>query len=140
MVCASPTYLAAKGRPQTPDQIGDHDCVAINSINSPNAWKFRKGKRDHLVPIRSRLCVNTSEAAVIAAISGAGLTRVMSYKMAAAKREETLQLVLEDFEPEPLPVHIVYSPRKPAPMKLRAFLDWMTPRLKARLAFGDDGR
>ena len=140
VVCASPTYLAAKGRPQTPDQIGDHDCVAINSINSPNAWKFRKGKRDHLVPIRSRLCVNTSEAAVIAAISGAGLTRVMSYKMAAAKREETLQLVLEDFEPEPLPVHIVYSPRKPAPMKLRAFLDWMTPRLKARLAFGDDGR
>jgi DNA-binding transcriptional LysR family regulator len=140
VVCASPTYLAAKGRPQTPDQIGDHDCVAINSIDSPNAWKFRKGKRDHLVPIRSRLCVNTSEAAVIAAISGAGLTRVMSYKMAAAKREETLQLVLEDFEPEPLPVHIVYSPRKPAPMKLRAFLDWMTPRLKARLAFGDDGR
>jgi DNA-binding transcriptional LysR family regulator len=140
VVCASPTYLAAKGRPQTPDQIGDHDCVAINSIDSPNAWKFRKGKRDHLVPIRSRLCVNTSEAAVIAAISGAGLTRVMSYKMAAAKREETLQLVLEDFEPEPLPVHIVYSPRKPAPMKLRAFLDWMTPRLNARLAFGDDGR
>ena len=82
--------------------------------------------------------MNTSEAAVIAAISGAGLTRVMSYKMDAAKRAGTLQLVLEAFQPEPLPVHIVYPPRKPAPLKLRAFLDWVAPRLKARLAFGDD--
>ncbi len=60
------------------------------------------------------------------------------YKMDAAKRAGTLELVLEAFEPEPLPVSIVYSPRKPIPLKLRAFLDWMTPRLKARLAFGDD--
>jgi DNA-binding transcriptional LysR family regulator len=64
----------------------------------------------------------------------------MSYKMDAAKRAGTLQLVLEAFEPEPLPIHIVHSPRKPVPLKLRAFLDWVTPRLKARLAFGDDDR
>ena len=133
VVCASPAYLAARGHPQTPEEIGDHDCIAINPLASPNAWKFRTGKWECLVPIRSRLCVNTSEAAVIAAISGAGLTRVMSYKMDTAKRAGTLQLVLEAFEPEPLPVHILYSPRKPAPLKLRAFLDWMAPRLKARL-------
>ena len=76
VVCASPAYLAARGRPQTPDQISDHDCIAINPVASPNAWKFRKGNRECLLPIRWRLCVNTSEAAVIAAISGAGLTRV----------------------------------------------------------------
>ena len=140
VVCASPAYLAAKGHPQTPDQIGDHDCIAINPVSSPNVWKFRKGKRECLVPIRSRLCVNTSEAAVTAAISGAGLTRVMSYKMDAARRAGTLQLVLEAFEPAPLPIHIVYSPRKPIPLKLRVFLDWVTPRLKARLAFGEDER
>jgi DNA-binding transcriptional LysR family regulator len=58
--------------------------------------------------------------------------------MDAAKREGTLRLVLQSFEPEPLPVHIMYSPRKPAPLKLRAFLDWMTPRLRACLAFSDD--
>lgn len=84
--------------------------------------------------------MNTSEAAVIAATAGAGLTRVMSYKMDAARRAGILAMVLEAFEPEPLPIYIVYSPRKPVPLKLRAFLDWMTPRLKARLAFGDDDR
>jgi DNA-binding transcriptional LysR family regulator len=92
-----------------------------------------RGSRASVTPIRSRLCVNTSEAAVLAAIEGAGLTRVMSYKMDAAKRAGKLAIVLDEFEPEPLPVHIIYAPRKPVPVKLRAFLNWMTPRLKARL-------
>jgi len=138
VVCASPAYLAARGRPESPDQLRDHDCIAIDDVAAPTAWKFRRGKRASLVPIQSRLCVNTSEAAVIAAIAGAGLTRVMSYKMDAARRAGSLELVLEAFEPEPLPVHIVYSPRKPVPLKLRAFLNWVTPRLKAKLAFGDN--
>ena len=138
VVCASPAYLAARGRPQAPEDLADHDCIAINPVSSPNSWRFHTGKRECLVSIPSRLCVNTSEAAVLAAIAGAGLTRVMSYKMEAAKRAGSLELILEEFEPEPLPIHIVYSPRKPVPLKLRAFLDWVTPRLKARLAFGDD--
>jgi DNA-binding transcriptional LysR family regulator len=138
VVCASPAYLAARGRPQTPDHLRDHDCIAINEVAASHAWKFRRGRHASLVPIESRLCVNTSEAAVLAAIAGAGLTRVMSYKMDAARRAGSLELVLETFEPEPLPIHITYSPRKPVPLKLRAFLNWATPRLKARLAFDDD--
>jgi DNA-binding transcriptional LysR family regulator len=135
VVCASPAYLAKRGRPRSPDELCDHDCIAINDVSVPNAWKFLRGKRANLVPIQSRLSVNTSEAAVLAAIAGAGLTRVMSYKMDSARRTGSLELVLEAFEPEPLPVHIVYTPRNPVPLKLRAFLNWVTPRLKARLAF-----
>jgi DNA-binding transcriptional LysR family regulator len=138
VVCASPTYLARRGRPETPDQLGEHDCIAISDGTLSNAWKFRRGKRANLVPIQSRLSVNTSEAAVLAAIAGAGLTRVMSYKMDSGRRTGSLELVLEAFEPEPLPVHIVYTPRNPVPLKLRAFLNWVTPRLKAKLAFDDN--
>lgn len=138
VVCASPAYLAKRGRPQTPEQLRDHDCIAINDATVSNAWKFRRGKRANLVPIQSRLSVNTSEAAVLAAIAGAGLTRVLSYKMDSARRMGSLELVLEAFEPEPLPVHIVYTPRNPVPLKLRAFLNWVTPRLKAKLAFDDN--
>jgi DNA-binding transcriptional LysR family regulator len=93
-----------------------------------------KGGQDIAAPIRSRLTVSTSEAAVEAAVLGAGVTRVMSYKMEAARRAGALVLVLEDFEKEPLAVHVLYAERKPMPLKLRVFLDWLTPRLKARLA------
>ena len=51
--------------------------------------------RQVVMPIRSRLCVSTSEAAIQAAIAGAGLARVMSYKMEAAKREGALEIVLD---------------------------------------------
>lgn len=136
VVCASPSYLATRGQPKQLSDLSEHDCITIDDHTMPSVWKFVRGRRARAAPIRSRLCVNTSEAAVLASVAGAGLARVMSYKMDAAKRAGKLVIVLEEFEPEPLPVHIMYSPRKPMPLKLRAFLDWMTPRLKARLNFG----
>ena len=133
VVCASPSYLKARGEPKQLSELGKHDCITIDDHTMPLAWKFVRGSRARVAPISSRLCVNTSEAAVLAAIEGAGLARVMSYKMDAAKRAGKLAIVLEEFEPEALPVHIIYAPRKPVPLKLRAFLNWMTPRLKTRL-------
>ncbi len=134
VACASPGYLAARGRPEKPDDLRNHDCITIDDNSAPRTWKFAKGRREIAAPIRSRMTVNTSEAAIEAAIAGAGIARVMSYKMAAARRAGTLAVVLEAFEREPLPMHIVYTERKPVPLKLRVFLNWVTPRLKARLA------
>lgn len=134
LVCASPAYLKVRGTPKQIDDLAQHDCIGIDDHAMPTAWRFGRGRSARVAPIRSRLCVNTSEAAVLAAIDGAGLARVMSYKMDAAKRAGKLAIVLEKFEPEALPVHMLYKPRKPVPLKLRAFLNWMTPRLKARLS------
>ena len=133
VACASPAYLAARGCPEKPDDLCNHDCITIDDIAATRAWKFAKGNHEIAVPIQSRLTVNTSEAAVEAAVAGAGIARVMSYKMEAARRAGALEIMLEAFEQEPKPVHIVYTERKPMPLKLRAFLNWMTPRLKARL-------
>ncbi|WP_025034185.1 LysR family transcriptional regulator [Bradyrhizobium sp. DOA9] len=134
VLCASPGYLAKRGHPNEPADLASHDCIGVDSDAAPKSWKFVKGGSEVAVPIRSRLTLSDSEAAVEAAIAGAGITRVMSYKMEAARRAGKLVLMLEQFEQEPWPVHIVYAERKPAPLKLRAFLDWATPRLKARLA------
>jgi DNA-binding transcriptional LysR family regulator len=71
---------------------------------------------------------------VEATIAGAGIARLMSYKMEAARRIGRLSIVWDAFEKEPLPVHIVYTERKPMPLKPRVFLAWFTPRLMARLA------
>ena len=98
VVCASPAYLRRGDVHKRPTNFRDHHCIAINSVASPTTWRFHKGKREFVIPVQSRLCVNTSEAAVIAAVAGAGLTRVMSYKMDAARRAGTLELVLEAFE------------------------------------------
>ncbi len=133
VACASPEYLAARGRPETPDDLQDHECITVDEIGVPRLWRFAGRHGDIAAPIRTRLTVSTSEAAVEAAIGGAGIARVMSYKMEAARRSGRLEVILDSFENEPLPVHIVYADRKPMPVKLRVILDWLTPRLKARL-------
>jgi len=134
VACTSPDYLRARGRPETPNDLRDHDCITVDEAGVPRIWRFAKGDSEIAAPIRTRLTVNTSEAAVQAAIAGAGIARVMSYKMEAPRRSGALVILLDAFENKPLPVHIVYAERKPMPLKLRAFLNWFTPRLKARLA------
>ena len=76
VACASPNYLAARGRPLTPAHLIRHDCITIDEIGVPRSWSFMEDGQEIVAPIRSRLTVSTSEAAVEAAIRGAGLTRV----------------------------------------------------------------
>lgn len=133
VVCASPAYLAAHGTPKTPGDVATHRCVTFDALAAPDRWSFRDGKTDTTVRVHSRLVVNTAEAAVDAAKAGLGLTRLVSYQADAARRAGELALVLEAFEPPPVPVNLVFHAHQRIPLKLRAFLDFAAPRLRARL-------
>lgn len=134
VVCASPAYLALHGTPASPEQLEGQNCITFEGLAAPAAWSFVTGKTETMVPVRSRLQVNTAEAAIDAAIAGLGLTKVLSYQADAAVRAGALQVVLEPFEPPPWPVSLVHAGQGRLPVKLRAFLDFAAPRLKGRLA------
>lgn len=133
VVCASPAYLARYGTPERPADLAHHRCVTFEGLASPEAWIFGAGRDEVRVPIRSRLVVNTAEAAVDAAVAGVGITRVLSYQALEASRGAALTLLLEDVEPTPAPASLVYGGRWLLPVKLRAFLDFAAPRLRERL-------
>jgi DNA-binding transcriptional LysR family regulator len=84
--------------------------------------------------VHSRLVVNTSEAAIDAAVAGAGPTRALSYQIAGALGRGALKIVLAGFEPHPWPVHLIRKSQSRLPLKLRAFMDFAAPRLRQRLA------
>lgn len=130
VVCGSPDYLAHRGIPAAPADLAGHDCVSFNLFSSPDGWAFG----GETIEVRSRLAVNTAESAIDAAASGLGLTRVLSYQAAQKVAEGRLAVVLKDFEPLPIPVSLVYAGGPRLALKLRAFLDFAAPRLKARLA------
>jgi DNA-binding transcriptional LysR family regulator len=134
VVCASPAYLAAHGVPARPQDLAAHACVTFEVLASMRAWVFGSGKSALSVPVRSRLTVNTAPAAIAAATLGVGLIRVLSYQVADAVRAKSLQIVLAKFESAPLPVSLVHTGQAPLPLKLRAFLDFVTPRLRERIA------
>jgi DNA-binding transcriptional LysR family regulator len=131
VVCGSPAYFADRGTPQSPADLRSHDCITFEGLMSTHAWTFSTGKSDAAVAIRSRLTLNTAEAAIDAAMAGVGIARVLSYQCANAVAAGALTVVLKSFEPAPWPVSLVYAGQRFLPLKLRAFLDFAAPRLKA---------
>jgi len=136
VVCGSPGYFAERGMPKNPADLAAHDCITFQGLSAPDTWMFRTAAGQTSIPVHSRLVVNTASAAIDAAIAGAGVTRVLSYQVADAIRAGTLAIVLDKFESAPWPISFVYSGQGLLPLKLRAFLDFATPRLKARLSKG----
>lgn len=134
MVCASPTYLEARGVPQTPADLIGHDCVGFDTGLSQGRWFFREGGKDSEIVPRPRLVVNTAEAAIDAAVAGLGLTQILSYQASAARRAGSLVPVLEAFAREPSPVSLVHGGGRLLPRKVRAFIDVAAPLLRTALA------
>jgi DNA-binding transcriptional LysR family regulator len=134
IVCASPAYLRARGRPRHPAELAGHDCITFDNLMPADRWVFMRGKTEIAVPIRTRLSVNTAEAAIDAAVAGIGLTRVLSYQAAEALSQKQLEVVLADFQPPPAPVSLVHAGGRLLPRKVRAFLDLAAPRLRAAIA------
>ncbi|KAB8063982.1 LysR family transcriptional regulator [Janthinobacterium violaceinigrum] len=132
VVCASPGYLAAHGVPLAPGDLAAHDCISFEVLESRRAWVFGTGKSAQSVPVHARLAVNTVDAAIAAATLGVGVIRVLSYQVMDALRDDALRIVLAPFEAAPLPVSLLHKGQAPLPLKLRAFLDFVTPRLRAR--------
>lgn len=136
VLCASASYLAARGTPSQPHDLQAHDCITFDGLSSPRSWPFRRGNEAFSVRVHSRLVVNTAEAAIDAAAAGLGLARVLSYQVAEAVRSGGLHLVLAEFAPKALPVSLVHADQGRLPLKTRTFLDFAAPALKARMPLG----
>lgn len=134
VICASPAYLARHGVPQRPEDLAQHHGISFQGFATAPEWRYRRDSAAFAVEPRRRLAVNTTEAAIQAALADLGIIRVLSYQVADEVREGRLQILLPDFSPEPLPVNLLYVEAELLPLKVRSFLDWTIPRLRARMA------
>ena len=133
VACASPAYLVAHGTPGHPQDLAAHSCVTFETLMSPTSWSFTVGREVLPIAVLSRLVVSTAEAAIDAAIAGTGITRVLSYQVADAVQAGKLAVVLAQYEQPRSPVSLVTNGQGLLPQKLRAFLDFAAPLLRARM-------
>lgn len=132
VLCASPKLLRAGGEPARPEELVDRPCVRFRGMAPGNAWHFEDAGRDVVVPVGGGFTTNHATAAVDACIAGLGFGLFLSYQVEAAVRGRKLRVVLRSFEPSPIPVSLVHAEARLASPRLRAFLDWMKPRLRER--------
>jgi len=84
--------------------------------------------------IRPRLLVTTPEAAVDAAVGGAGLTQLYAYQGSEQVAAGALEIVLREFEIDPVPITVTIPAGRRVPQKVSAFVDFAMPHLRARVA------
>ncbi|WP_394832125.1 LysR family transcriptional regulator [Pendulispora rubella] len=139
VVCAAPEYLVKRGTPRTPSDLIHHDTIGFSNINPTRHWSFSTGSKTEAAETETRLFVNTADVAIAAAKAGHGLTRVLSYQVDPDVRTGQLRVVLEDFEPPEVPIHIVYPDARRATSSVRAFVDYATERLRTMAQSGAFG-
>lgn len=130
VICATPAYLKKHGVPATPADLNQHTLIAASATTVAPDLHFGRDKKT-TVRIHPRLTTTTIESAIAAASSGWGLTRALSYQVGQAVTEKKLQIVLGEYEEEPLPIHVVYAEGRRAPAKVRAFVEFAVERLRS---------
>ncbi|HSQ02472.1 MAG TPA: LysR family transcriptional regulator, partial [Burkholderiales bacterium] len=130
VVCASPQYLRRYGTPRTPDDVREHRCVRHTGLVPRNEWHFRSGRRNIIIPVTSTIACNDIDSSINACLNGLGLGMFLSYQVAAGRRSKKLVYVLEAFEGEKQPVHLVYPHSKLASTKVQVFVNYCVEKLR----------
>ncbi|GAB3256185.1 LysR family transcriptional regulator [Chitinimonas naiadis] len=131
ILCASPGYLDRHGEPRTPEELIGRTIIAASSVSPTVEWKFGPEQSPCVIKLKPRLTVTSNDAAIDAASSGMGVTRLMSYQIGPQLEAGRLKIVLSEYENAPLPIHIVHRESKYGSAKVRSFIDLMADRLRA---------
>ncbi len=132
VLCASPAYLDARGKPKHPEQVSGHDCIHWRGSPASETWDFVKGGQRVSVPIRARLLISNFLAERDATRRGLGLGVLPLLDVRDDLRSGRLACVLEDWEIPSGQLSLVRPATPFEPAKLRAFIDFITHRLRGR--------
>jgi DNA-binding transcriptional LysR family regulator len=131
LVCASPAYLDAHGRPATLDDLAAHHGIVYSYKDEDAYWTFRDGV---VARPEARLRLNNGDVIREAAIGGAGLAYLPSFVTAEAIARGELEIVLPGQEREPIAMHAVFPASQHVPARVRLFIDFLVEE------FGDNPR
>jgi DNA-binding transcriptional LysR family regulator len=129
LVVASPGWLRRHGVPKHPKDLLKANCVRITD-HSPTWGPFNDQGKPLRLAVSGNLEFNQIAPAVAACAAGAGFGSFFSYQVAPFLKNKQLRTVLEDFEPPPRPINLVYPHARLLPMRTRVFIEWMKAELR----------
>ncbi|MGI9356781.1 MAG: LysR family transcriptional regulator [Rhizobiaceae bacterium] len=130
VLCAAPSYLATRGRLQNLADLRNHDLIEFSHETPRGEWTFEIAGKPTSLKVSTRTRFNIADAAITAAVSGRGITRVLSYMVAPHVARGELEIVLPEFEPAPVPVHVVHKEAGQTSARVRAVVDFLVERLR----------
>ena len=136
LIAASPKYLAKHPPIEQPADLAAHQIIAMTHFGI-DSWSFPPASGSSVpraVQFSPRLVVNSIRAAIASAVEGHGVVRLFSYHLSQQVADGQLRIILASDEHEPLPVHLVSPYGRLSVPKVRAFVDFALPQLRAVFA------
>ncbi len=128
---AAPSYLAANGTPESPDELTAHQIIQPLTLHEAPQWPFVARGKTRMVRFAPRISANTVAAVVESAVAGWGVTRALSYQVADALADGALVEILRNWEDREMPIHLVHYEGRLSAAKTRIFVDFAAKRLRA---------
>jgi DNA-binding transcriptional LysR family regulator len=128
---ASPDYIARRGKPNSPEDLLQHDCLHYSVISKREEWSFGGSNREESILIKGSYCANNGDVLAEAAIQGLGITLLPDFIIHEALAEGRLVRVLEDWERAPLTLSVLYPSRRHVPAKTRLLIEYLITNLQA---------
>jgi DNA-binding transcriptional LysR family regulator len=128
VVVASPAYLARRGVPRVPADLGAHDCVRYMYGEGGETWHFVGPDGPGSVRVHGQLRTNNGEAMRIAAVQGRAIAALPSFIVSEELASGALVPVLREYGVPEMALHAVYPPGRNPSAKLRSFIDFLVPR------------
>ena len=132
VACASPALLEEVGGPEHPSDLETRPCIDFPALAPGGTWSFRQDEVDVAVHPPTSFRCNQALVAAEACAQGLGFTLLLGYQALPMVESGALRVVLEEYEPTPRPVSLVYPGSRLLTSRVRIFLDWMRTQLRDR--------
>ncbi len=123
-------YLEKFSEPQVPADLVQHNCIVYTRQSTGNEWQFR----GTTVAVRGNLQVNNSTGLREAVLAGLGIGTSPIWAFSDGIENKLLKVVLEAYEPEPLPIQVVYRRGRFQPAKVKCFIDFLMEEFRQGLS------
>lgn len=131
VTCASPTYLADHGEPQTPEDLRQHRLLGLSSAGGgAPEWNFPAPYTARRLKLHFAMQFNSAEAPIIAAAAGLGIAHVGDLIAAEYIARGELKLILEKYVLPGPPISLVYPSAGHQSPKVRVFSDFAADLLR----------
>jgi DNA-binding transcriptional LysR family regulator len=131
VLCAAPSYLAARGEPRRPAELAQHEVIAYSLFAAGDQWTFSGADGEETVRVQPRMRVNNGDTCRAAALAGQGIILQPSFMVGADLAEGRLKELMPEWRSIELGIYAVYPSRKFLAPKLRVLIDFLVESFKA---------
>ena len=141
VVCASPAYLRKRGRPKTPAELAEHDCIGYTYWATGDDWQFVDVKgADHSVRVRCVMHTNNGDTARAAALAGRGVIWQPTFLIGPDLRAGRLVPLLPGYAMPDIDVLAMYPSRRHLSAKVRVMIDFLAEAFKGVPPWDREGK